>query len=91
MQQEIRVKVCYAGFLSEITGKHCEDLILPEGSTLEDLLVVLLKQSFRLKEWIDRIPLIQIRVNEKEVLNTRKHVLRDKDEITLSPPLYEGG
>lgn len=91
MRRVIKIKVIYTGFLSEIIGKHCEELVLPEGSTLEDLLGMLLREDSRFKEWIDKIPLLQIRVNKREVLNTRKHVLNDSDEIVISPPLYEGG
>lgn len=58
---------------------------------LSKLLEALLKKHPALGNWLDSIPVIQIYINGREVLDRDKIILRDNDEVVISPPLYEGG
>lgn len=87
----MKVRIVYSGFLAEIAGKSIEEVEVSEDSTLESLLNHVLSANPRLKEWFERLPLLQVFVNGIEVLDYKRAKLKNNDEVVLSPPLYEGG
>lgn len=88
----IKVRVRYSGLLADILGKGSEEICVHPGTTLGRLLDVILASNAALREWRAKIPIIQVFLNGVEVSNREVgRPLRDGDEITLAPPLYEGG
>lgn len=87
----MKVKVKYTGLLSEIVGKHQEEVELKEGSTIEDLVRLLVVMHADLSQWLDKVLLLVIRVNDVEKTGCTTYRLKDNDVVELSTPLFEGG
>jgi molybdopterin converting factor small subunit len=87
----MRITVKYSGILSEILGVYSEEVEVPENTTIGDLLAVLAQRNERLRRVLEAIPVVHVHVNEREVSPYENTTLRDRDAITLSLPLFEGG
>lgn len=87
----IRVKVIYSSILQQHTGVGVEELALEEGSDLHALAEEIFKRHPQLLEFLRKIPMLQIYLNGRETLPSSGTLLKDGDEIYISPPLYEGG
>jgi molybdopterin converting factor small subunit len=86
----IKVKVFFSGILSEIVGVSIDYLELSEPVDTEKLIEILASKYKGLREWLSRLPLLQVNLNGIDV-TMKKIQLRDGDEVVLSAPLYEGG
>jgi molybdopterin converting factor small subunit len=88
----MKITVKYSGILSEILGLYLEEVEVPENTTVRDLIALLLQQRIQLRRVLDVIPVLQVHINGREILfYSETTVLRDRDEVTLSLPLFEGG
>lgn len=86
----IKVKLVYGGVLGEIVGKQYEEVYIENGVLLEELLQTILGRDARAREWLEKIPIIHVLVNGREV-NPKAYRLENGDEVVLYPSLYEGG
>lgn len=87
----IKVIIKYSGLLSEAIEKSFDVIEVREGASLRELLEELATANPALRRWLDIGPPLTILVNGSEILSHSKVILRDGDEVTIMPPLYEGG
>lgn len=87
----MKVLVKYTGLLSEIVGLYSELLELPDNTCIKDLIRVLAEKHAGLATWLDKLPILLVRVNGVEVTGNLLYELEDSDEVELSTPLFEGG
>ncbi|MFZ8783580.1 MAG: MoaD/ThiS family protein [Desulfurococcaceae archaeon] len=88
----MRITVKYSGLLSEVLGVYSEEVEIPENTTIKDLIARLSLQHTQLRRVLEAVPLLQVHINGREVsFYSETAVLRDRDEVTLSLPLFEGG
>ncbi len=87
----MKITVKYSGILSEILGIYSEEIDMPEDTTIRDLLVTLTQLNERLRRVLESVPVVQVYVNGREISPYEGITLRDRDVITLSFPLFEGG
>ncbi len=88
--ESVSVRVTYLGSLADILNVRFDYITLPKNEAyVKNLLKHLLKLRPKLKEIEERIPLIQVFINGVEALPTTP--LKEGDEVTLIPALYEGG
>lgn len=87
----MRVLVRYAGLLSEIVGRYNEEVELPDGARVGDLVHILAEKYSALANWLEKILVLVVRVNGVEVTGNMLYKLNDNDFVELSTPLFEGG
>jgi molybdopterin converting factor subunit 1 len=80
----MRVLVLFFGILKDIAGKATDEVSLPEGATVRDLLTHY-AQDARLK---GMLPSIAIALNQEYAQPADS--LRDRDEVGLLPPVSGG-
>jgi molybdopterin synthase catalytic subunit len=80
----MQVRVLFFGMLKDLAGKASEDLSLPEGATVGDLLTHY-AQDARLKGLLGSIA---VALNQEYAVAGA--TLRDRDEIGLLPPVSGG-
>jgi molybdopterin synthase catalytic subunit len=80
----MQVRVLFFGMLKDLAGKASEDLSLPEGATVGDLLTHY-AQDARLKGLLGSIA---VALNQEYAVAGT--TLRDRDEIGLLPPVSGG-
>jgi len=80
----MRVRVLFFGILKDIAGRATDEVSLPEGATVRDLLTHY-AQDARLK---GMLPSIAIALNQEYAQPAAS--LRDRDEVGLLPPVSGG-
>jgi molybdopterin converting factor subunit 1 len=80
----MRVRVLFFGLLKDLAGKGSEELSLPEGATVGDLLSHY-EQDAKLKATLRSIA---VALNQEYA--ARSAALRDRDEVGLLPPVSGG-
>ncbi len=81
----VRVKVLYFGQARDVAGTSTEDVSLPGGSSVGDLLKRATKAHQRLKRLLG---VLRIAVNEELV--GEAHLLSDGDVVAFLPPVAGG-
>ncbi|MEM4487797.1 MAG: MoaD/ThiS family protein [Desulfurococcaceae archaeon] len=88
----IKVRVRFSGLFADIAGKESEEISVPNGTCLNNFIKIVLANNRSLGEWYDKVPYIQIFLNGVEATGREaQSCLNEGDEVTLSPPLHEGG
>ena len=80
----MRVRVLFFGMLKDLTGRASEDVTLPDGSTVRDLLSYYAQDS-KFQAYLNSIA---IALNQEYAAPTA--ALRDRDEVGLLPPVSGG-
>ncbi|MGZ4811814.1 MAG: molybdenum cofactor biosynthesis protein [Terriglobales bacterium] len=80
----MRVRVLFFGVLKDLAGKGSEELSLPEGATVSDLLSHY-EQDAKMKATLGSIA---VALNQEYA--ARSAALRDRDEVGLLPPVSGG-
>jgi MoaE-MoaD fusion protein len=80
----MQVRVLFFGMLKDVAGKASEDLSLPDGATVRDLL------SHYAQDASLKLLLGSIAVALNQEYATPTAALRDKDEVGLLPPVSGG-
>ena len=81
----MRVRVLFFGMLKEMAGFSAEEVELPAGSSVRDLLA---SYEARVAKLRDSLPSLAIAVNQEYA--SPDVVLRDGDEVALLPPVSGG-
>ena len=81
----MRVRVLFFGILKEIVGKPADEIELPDGASVRDVLARYESQMPRLKE---SLPSLALAVNQEYAGPDTK--LKADDEIALLPPVSGG-
>ena len=81
----MQVRVLFFGILKDLAGRNREELELPEGSSVADVLAHYESQVPDLKKWFSSVALA---VNQQYAGPNTK--LRPGDEIALLPPVSGG-
>lgn len=87
----MKIRIRYSGLLAEIVGKSFDEIELCNTISIEELIKIVVDRHKSLREWLEKLPLLHIFLNGIEVTGRCDILLRDSDEIVISPPLYEGG
>ncbi len=85
MPSQIHITVLYFASAKDATGKRKESIILPESTTIRELL---LKISSSYPRIINILNTVQIAVNYKVV--DVDSILKEADEVALLPPVSGG-
>ncbi len=88
----VKVRVTYIGSLADALGLHTEVIEISSDNTVITVgelikFLSLTRPSF--KTFMSSIPLIHVFINDEEA--SVSDTLKEGDEVTLMPPLYEGG
>jgi molybdopterin converting factor subunit 1 len=81
----MRVRILFFGILKEMAGKSVDELDLPDGASVRDVLAHYASQISRLK---DSLPSLALAVNQQYAAPDT--VLRANDEVALLPPVSGG-
>ena len=81
----MQVRILFFGMLKDLLGRNREELELPEGSAVTDVLTHYESQVPDLKKWLSSVALA---VNQQYVGPHTK--LKAGDEIALLPPVSGG-
>ena len=81
----MRVRVLFFGILKQIAGKSADEIDLPDGASVRDVLARYESQMPRLKE---SLPSLALAVNQEYAGPDTK--LKPDDEIALLPPVSGG-
>ncbi len=81
----MQVRVLFFGMLKEMLGRSSEELELPEGATLSDLLARYEREAPKLKQFL---PSIALSINEEYAAASSR--LKPGDEVALLPPVSGG-
>ena len=81
----MRVRILFFGILKEMAGKSMDELDLPDGASVRDVLARYESQIPRLKE---SLPALALAVNQQYA--EPDTVLRANDEVALLPPVSGG-
>ncbi|HEY6373409.1 MAG TPA: molybdopterin converting factor subunit 1, partial [Candidatus Sulfotelmatobacter sp.] len=81
----MRVRVLFFGILKELVGKPADEIELPDGASVRDVLARYESQIPRLKE---SLPSLALAVNQEYTGPDTK--LRAHDEVALLPPVSGG-
>lgn len=81
----VKVKVCYFAVLRDLVGAREEEIEIPDGARVTDLLHQLAETHQSLQGVVDRVAVAR---NHQYAEHT--DVLRDGDEIALLPPVSGG-
>lgn len=81
----MQVRVLFFGMLKEMLGRSSEELELPDGATLSDLLARYEKEVPKLKQFL---PSIALSINEEYAAASSR--LKAGDEVALLPPVSGG-
>ncbi|MCS7145211.1 MAG: ubiquitin-like small modifier protein 1 [Nitrososphaerota archaeon] len=97
MCASITVKTRYYAYLHEITGVREEEIALDEGSTVAELVELLVQKygprlrAYILSEGLKLRPNVAVAVNGVKVSEEPlKKVLRDGDTVVILPPVSGG-
>jgi molybdopterin converting factor subunit 1 len=77
------VHILYFGVLSQVMNNNSQSIQLPENSTIQELLDILITENSLVKNYK-----FQIAVNKQIV--TSEVIIKEGDEIALLPP-FSGG
>ena len=81
----MRVRVLFFGMLKELVGRNADEMDLPEGSCVSDLLAHYQSRVPALKA---SLPSLALAVNQQYAAPDTK--LKEEDEIALLPPVSGG-
>jgi MoaE-MoaD fusion protein len=81
----MRVRVLFFGMLKDLAGRSSEDLALPDGALVRDLLAHYSSEAPRMKE---ALASIAVAVNQEYA--GPEVVLKSEDEVALLPPVSGG-
>ena len=81
----MQVRILFFGMLKDLVGRNREEIELPEGSSVAEVLAHYESQVPDLKKWFSSVALA---VNQQYVGPNTK--LRAGDEIALMPPVSGG-
>ena len=81
----MQVRILFFGMLKDLVGRNREEIELPEGSSVAEVLAHYESQVPGLKKWFSSVALA---VNQQYVGPNTK--LRAGDEIALMPPVSGG-
>jgi molybdopterin converting factor subunit 1 len=81
----VRIRVLFFGVLRDLLGNGSDDVSLPEGATLRDLLARYETQAPRLRQFA---PTLAFAINQEYAAPAA--TLRDGDEVAFLPPVSGG-
>jgi molybdopterin converting factor subunit 1 len=81
----MQIRVLFFGMLKDIVGRNQDELDVPEGSSVAD---VLARYELRFPSLRKSLPSVAVAVNQQYA--GREHKLKAGDEIALLPPVSGG-
>lgn len=81
----MKVRVQFFARLRDVAGRSDDEIELPEGATVADLLNVVYERAPALRDW-DKNILVGSGVEFVE----RNHLLQPNEEIAIMPPVQGG-